>query len=91
MLRLQVCCFKTEHGLVRLNIQSSEDLRVAYTDSVRPTGQMGLEGTEFLVEEQVAGGIEMILNVSTAYGCGPVFTIGFGVIQVELLQDITTS
>ena len=47
----------------------------------------GLDLEGFLVEEQIAGGIEMILGLQRDPRLGPAVLIGFGGIAAELLGD----
>ncbi|TWG99729.1 acyl-CoA synthetase (NDP forming) [Mesorhizobium sp. J18] len=75
---------KSEHGAVRLNLRDSEAVKAA-AESLLPLGS-GL-----YVERMVAGGAaELIVGVRHDSVFGPVMTVGFGGVLVELLQDSAT-
>lgn len=83
---------KTEHGFVRLGIDCKEDVVRAATEMLeRARGlapEADIEGV--LVQQQVRGGIELLIGVSTDPQFGPVITLGAGGIHAEILNDIAT-
>ncbi|BCH30662.1 acyl-CoA synthetase [Mesorhizobium sp. L-8-10] len=75
---------KSEHGAVKLDLRDGEAVRVA-AESLA-----GL-GTGLYVERMVSGGVaELIVGITRDPLFGPVMTIGFGGVLVELLKDSAT-
>jgi acetyltransferase len=82
---------KTEAGGVRLNLTGGAAVQdaaktilgnaKAYAADARIDG--------ILVQEMVTGGQEMLLGLTRDATFGPVLTIGFGGIHVEVLRDVT--
>ena len=73
---------KSDVGGVVLNIESEEQLRVAYNDMASRLGP------EALVAPMVEDGVEMMLGVKVDPQFGPVVLIGFGGVYAETLQDV---
>lgn len=78
---------KTEVGGVRLNLRNSEELREAYYQLHVQLVAMGMEGDqqEFLVQEMVKGGVEVLAGVSYDAQFGPIVTLGPGGVLTNLL------
>ena len=81
---------KTEAGVVRLGLQNPEQVAAAYNEIMSnarahaPTGT--IDGV--LVQEMVAGGIEVIVGVSYDDQLGPVLLYGTGGVMVEVYNDV---
>ena len=83
---------KTEVGGVRLDVRSEGELRAAYQEIIeavkrtRPAAR--IDG--LLVQEQIRGGIEVLLGLTHDPQCGPAMTFGLGGTWVELMRDTVT-
>jgi acetyltransferase len=81
---------KTEAGGVRLGLSGAAATReafdavVASAHAYAPTAHV--DGV--LVQEMVSDGVEMLLGASRDSNFGPVLTVGFGGIHVEVLRDV---
>ncbi|MGG5808591.1 acetate--CoA ligase family protein [Falsiroseomonas sp. CW058] len=81
---------KTEAGVVRLGLRGAEVGRAAeeiLANAARSAPGARIDG--ILVQEMVTGGQEMLLGMSRDATFGPVLTLGFGGVQVEVLRDVT--
>jgi acetyltransferase len=82
---------KTEAGGVRLGLQGADAVREAaaaiLASARRYAPEARIEG--ILVQEMVTGGQEMLLGMARDVTFGPVLTLGFGGIHVEVLRDVT--
>ncbi len=82
---------KTEVGGVKLNIQSTEEVKEAYKDIMARARKRyphaNLRG--ILVSEMVEQGVETILGISSDPQFGPVVMVGLGGIYVEVLKDVS--
>ena len=82
---------KSDSGGVKLNLQSSEDVRKAYDEMMqqvkqrRPQAQ--IEGA--VVSAMAAQGLELILGMNRDPQFGPVILFGLGGITVELFRDVS--
>jgi acetyltransferase len=81
---------KTEAGAIRLGVQGDAAAGaareiLAAAKSYAPEAR--IEG--ILVQEMVTGGQEMLLGMARDVTFGPVLTLGFGGIHVEVLRDVT--
>jgi acyl-CoA synthetase (NDP forming) len=72
---------KSDLGLVRLGLTSASQVRRAYAEISRASPQV-------LVAEEVTGGVEMVLGVSSDEVFGPAVTVGLGGVLVEVLGDV---
>ena len=77
---------KSDLGGVRLGLAPGE-IAPACAAMRAAAAARGLDLEGFLVEEQIAGGIEMILGLQRDPRLGPAVLIGFGGIAAELLGD----
>ena len=77
---------KTELGLVKLRVQSPEDVDAHAADFRKRLGkpQMGV-----LVQEMVGDGVEVVLSCLRQTDFGPVVSIGMGGVAIELYRDVT--
>jgi acetate---CoA ligase (ADP-forming) len=79
------CEHKTEMGLVRLRVRSSEEvdaIAAEFREKLdRP--QMGV-----LVQEMIGEGVEIVLSCLRQTDFGPVISIGSGGVAVELYRDV---
>ena len=82
---------KTEAGVVRLGLRGDDAVRGAAQEILgaarRYAPDARIDG--ILVQEMVMGGQEMLLGLSQDATFGPVLTLGFGGIHVEILRDVT--
>ncbi|RJQ65895.1 MAG: CoA-binding protein [Desulfobacteraceae bacterium] len=76
---------KTERGLVRINLQSVEELRQAYRQLQSAAGQ-DWEGC--LIQPLIAGRREFVAGVTRDPQFGPVVMFGLGGIFAEALGDV---
>jgi acyl-CoA synthetase (NDP forming) len=81
---------KTEAGGVKLGLRGADAVRdgaAAILANARARApQARIEGV--LVQEMVSGGQEMLLGMARDATFGPVLTLGFGGIHVEVLRDV---
>ena len=75
---------KTEHGAVRLGLQTTEDVRAAYAATAQA---LGAERAHVLVQPMVGAAIEAVVGVVTDPTFGPVVMLGLGGITTDLLGD----
>jgi acetyltransferase len=81
---------KTEAGAIALNVSgipaigAAHDAILASARRYKPDAR--IEGV--LVQEMVTGGTEMLLGITSDSTFGPVLTVGFGGIHVEVLRDV---
>ncbi len=81
---------KTDAGVVRLNVQTPNELRHAYGEIIANglnfTPQA--KGAPVLVQEMVEGGVEVIAGISQDPQFGPILLFGIGGVFVELYRDV---
>jgi acyl-CoA synthetase (NDP forming) len=82
---------KSDLGLVRLGVASTDEVRATYDELVRTAGTAGgqdvpIEGV--LVCETVSDGVETVVGVSQDELFGPMVMVGLGGILVEVLGDV---
>jgi len=76
---------KTEVGGVALNLTDETALRHAYDDMAT---RLGADLTGVIVQEMVAGGVEVVVGATLDMTFGPLVLYGSGGILVELLNDV---
>jgi len=76
---------KTELGLVKLRVQTPEDVD-RHAQAFR--SQLGKPAMGVLVQEMVGDGVEVVLSCMRNTDFGPVLSIGSGGVAVELYRDI---
>lgn len=79
---------KSEMGLVRLNV-GPDDAKAAAGDMFERMAGHGSLG--LLVQEQIMGGIELLVGVTSGVpGLPHLLTVGMGGVQTELLGDVVS-
>ena len=79
---------KTEAGAVALGLTSREAVLAAATAMRNRITATGVAVEGFLVQEQVRGGVEALVGITTDPSFGPLVVAGLGGVQVELLRDV---
>jgi len=80
---------KSEVGGVRVGL-AADELRVAGEEMLRAvTAASGVVPEGLLVQEMVAGGVELILGFHRDPHLGPAILLGMGGVTAELLKDTT--
>lgn len=81
---------KSDFGGVKLNLQSSEEVRKAYNDIVQRVQAASPEAhiAGVVVSAMAAPGLEVILGMHRDPQFGPVILFGLGGITVELFRDV---
>jgi len=79
---------KTDVGGVRLHLAGAEEVSAEAAAMARRLDEAGepLEG--FLVQEEIEGGVEMLVGVAVDPHFGPVVACGAGGVEAELLNDV---
>ncbi|AJE46726.1 acetate--CoA ligase family protein [Celeribacter indicus] len=78
---------KTEMGVVKINVRAPEEVATLAGDF---RARLGKPEAGILVQEMVGGdGTEVVLSCLRNEEFGPVLSIGFGGIAVELFRDVT--
>jgi acyl-CoA synthetase (NDP forming) len=81
---------KSDLGLVRLGVTSPAEAERAAGDLLARAAEVAPAATVdgVIVSEQLAGGVETLVGVSTDQVFGPVVTVGIGGVLVEVLGDV---
>ncbi|HEU4976169.1 MAG TPA: GNAT family N-acetyltransferase [Baekduia sp.] len=79
---------KTERGAVRLGVGTRAAAADAAAELEARLGAQGLVVTGFLVQEQVTGGVELLVGAMSHPMFGPVVLCGAGGVTAELWQDV---
>jgi acyl-CoA synthetase (NDP forming) len=81
---------KTEAGVIRLGLQDAEQVRTAYAEVIGNAAVAAPNAvvSGVLVQEMVAGGIEVIVGVSYDEQLGPMLLFGTGGVLVEIYNDV---
>lgn len=77
---------KTELGLVKLRVQTPEDVD-AHAAAFR--AKLDKPGAGVLVQEMITDGVEVVLSSLRDTDFGPVLSIGSGGVAIELYRDVT--
>jgi acyl-CoA synthetase (NDP forming) len=81
---------KTELGLVALNLRNAEEVTDAWTQLSERVGALDFGSPEaFLVQEFVAGGVELFAGVSRDPDFGLTMAFGLGGIAMEAVRDFS--
>jgi acyl-CoA synthetase (NDP forming) len=76
---------KTEMGLVKLRVQSPDDVDAL---AAQFRERMGKPEAGILVQEMVGDGVEVVLSCLRNADFGPVISIGTGGVAIELYRDV---
>lgn len=79
---------KTEHGLIRLNLQDEEEVADAFTSMMAKAKAMNVQIDGVTMEPMLQGGIEILAGVTRDPVFGWMLTVGMGGIWTELLKDV---
>lgn len=82
---------KTEAGGIKLDLRNDSDVRKAYAQ-IMQNAKVHASGATIrgvLVQEMLAGGVEVIVGVTDDPVFGPCVMFGLGGIFVEVLQDVS--
>jgi acetyl coenzyme A synthetase (ADP forming)-like protein len=89
-LASQVIPHKTEMGGIHLHVQQEAEVRRAFEAICQALARQGkldaMEGV--LVQPMVAGGVEVMVGVTTDPLFGPLIAFGLGGVHVEVLGDV---
>ncbi len=90
VVKVAAAIHKSEVGGVRLGVTTPAGAAAAMQAIRTDLDSAGLPGVadEFLVQEQIESGLEMIVGVNRDALCGPVVLVGLGGRLVEVLGDI---
>jgi acetyl coenzyme A synthetase (ADP forming)-like protein len=81
---------KTELGVVRLNLTSPEEVRMAFFEieerAKKAVGAAAIDGV--LIQPMISGGVETLLGITHDPLFGPLVAFGMGGINVEVLGDV---
>ncbi|MHB1126913.1 MAG: acetate--CoA ligase family protein [Bacillota bacterium] len=82
---------KTDAGGVKLNLDSAEKVRAAFAEIMDKARKYKADADirGVLVQEMLAGGIEVIVGMATDQVFGPTVLFGLGGIFVEALEDVS--
>jgi acyl-CoA synthetase (NDP forming) len=80
---------KTDLGAVQVGLRGGEAVRRAAQGMSRRLRRHGLPPTGFLVQRQVAGGVEMLAGITADPLLGPLVACAAGGTVVELIGDVS--
>jgi acyl-CoA synthetase (NDP forming) len=82
---------KADVGGLRLNLTTPDDVADAITQMRQALEDQGLghHAEDFLIQEMVTEGLEMVVGVSHDPSFGPIVVTGMGGTLVELLRDVS--
>ena len=78
---------KTEHGLIRLGLDSADAAAQAFTSMMAKAGTMGVHIEGVTLEPMLAGGVEILAGVTRDPVFGWMLTVGLGGVWTELMKD----
>ncbi|MCW2943220.1 MAG: CoA-binding domain protein [Actinomycetia bacterium] len=78
---------KSDAGAVRLHLASAEDAVQAAREMRGALAAQGITPDGFLVEEQSAPGVEVIVGAVNDAAFGPILLVGLGGVWTEVLHD----
>jgi acetate---CoA ligase (ADP-forming) len=79
---------KSELGLVRLNLRTTEELRSAYADIERRLREHGSQFDGVLIARMISGRRELMIGARVDPVFGPVVVVGDGGKYVEAMPDV---
>ncbi len=82
---------KSDAGLVKLGVDSAGQASTVYAELVtrakKANGKARIEGVQ--IQQQLVGGVEMIVGVTHDPAYGPAVLVGTGGVFAEILKDVT--
>ena len=78
---------KTEHGLIRLGLDSADAVAEAFKAMMTKAEAMGVHIEGVTLEPMLAGGVEILAGVTRDPVFGWMLTIGLGGVWTELMKD----
>jgi acyl-CoA synthetase (NDP forming) len=82
---------KTEHGLIRLNLQSADTVIEAFEEMMAKARAMGVAIDGVTLEPMLQGGVEILAGVTRDPVFGWMLTVGLGGVWTELMKDVRHS
>ncbi|WP_169457887.1 acetate--CoA ligase family protein [Ottowia thiooxydans] len=83
---------KSDSGLVQLNLSNAADVRQAYKHLSDVLKRLSTSaGNAIVVQPMIHGATELIMGGRYDKQFGPQLLVGFGGVQVELLQDVCSA
>ena len=81
---------KTESGLIRLNVQDADAVRVQFGELMGGAAKLGLGAatTGVLLQPMIGKGVEVMAGIRVDPLFGPLVLVGLGGIFVEVLEDV---
>jgi acyl-CoA synthetase (NDP forming) len=80
---------KTEHGLIRLGLNSGSDVAQAFTEMMTKAQSMpGVRIEGVTLEPMLHGGVEILAGVTRDPVFGWMLTVGLGGVWTELMKDV---
>lgn len=79
---------KSDFGGVKLNLNGAAEVAAALEAISGAAGAAGVEADGFLVEEQAAPGVELVLGGVADPRFGPCVMVGLGGVFVEIFEDV---
>ncbi|MEJ2053514.1 MAG: acetate--CoA ligase family protein [Calditrichaceae bacterium] len=82
---------KSENNLLKLNINTEEELKIAVHELTTNAVPILPKGTTpvFMIQQQIRSGVELVLGGKRDGRFGPVIMVGIGGIYVEMLKDVS--
>lgn len=80
---------KTEHGAIRVNISTLEDVAAAFESLKTIQNAKKLEKTEGILVQKQVEGVEFIVGVAENDQFGRIISFGLGGVFVELFRDVS--
>ncbi len=78
---------KTEHGLIRLGLNSTDDAVEAFEAMMAKAQSMGVHIEGVTLEPMLQGGVEVLAGVTRDPVFGWMLTVGLGGVWTELMKD----
>ena len=78
---------KTEHGLIRLGLNSADAVAEAFRTMMAKAQSMGVHIEGVTLEPMLAGGVEILAGVTRDPVFGWMLTVGLGGVWTELMKD----
>jgi acyl-CoA synthetase (NDP forming) len=80
---------KTEHGLIRLGLDSADAAARAFTEMMAKAQAMGVRIEGVTLEPMLTGGVEILVGATRDPVFGWMLTVGLGGVWTELMHDAT--